>query len=54
MEKQVVTDLCRALARLAPEYVNALDNSVELNQRPDKVLEAIGAAIRAYPEDEQN
>jgi len=54
MEKQEVIDLCRALARLAPEYVTALDNSVELNQRPDIVLHAIGAAIRAYPEDEQN
>jgi hypothetical protein len=53
MEKQEVIDLCRALARLAPEFVTALDNSVELNQRPDKVLEAIGAAIRAYPENEQ-
>jgi hypothetical protein len=53
MEKSEVIDLCRALARLAPEYVTALDSSVELNQRPDKVLEAMGAAIRAYPEDEQ-
>jgi hypothetical protein len=54
MDKQEVVDHCRALARLVPEYVKALDNSVELNQRPDKVLEAIGAAIRAYPEDEQS
>ena len=53
IEKQEVIDLCRALSRLAPEYVTTLENSVELNQRPDKVLEAIGAAIRAYPEDEQ-
>ena len=53
MEKQEVIDHCRALARLVPEYVKALDNSVELNQRPDKVLDAIGAAIREYPEAEQ-
>jgi hypothetical protein len=53
MDKEEVRDLCRALARLAPEYVTILENSVELNQRPDKVLEAIGAAIKDYPEDEQ-
>jgi hypothetical protein len=53
MEKDEVIDLCRALARLAPEYVTALERSVELNQRPDKVLDAIGAAIKDYPEDEQ-
>ena len=54
IEKAEVIDICRALARLAPEYVTALDNSVELNQRPDKVLDAIRAAIRDYPEAEQN
>ncbi len=53
MEKSEVIDLCRALARLAPEYVTALETSVELNQRPDKVLEAIGATIASYPENEQ-
>jgi hypothetical protein len=53
LEPQEVVDLCRVLARLAPEYVTALDSAVELTQRPDKVLEAIGAAIRDYPEDEQ-
>ena len=53
LEKDEVKDLCRALARLAPEYVTTLENSVELNQRPDKVLEAVGSAIKDYPEDEQ-
>jgi Holliday junction resolvase len=53
MEPQEVIDICRVLHRLAPEYVTALETAVELTQRPDKVLEAIGAAIRDYPEDEQ-
>jgi hypothetical protein len=53
LEKDEVKDLCRALARLAPEYVTALEHSVELNQRPDKVLDAVGAAIKDYPEEEQ-
>lgn len=53
MEKDEVHEHCVALSRLAPEYVTALDNSVELNQRPDKVLEAIAAEARRYPEDEQ-
>jgi hypothetical protein len=53
MDKEEVKDLCRAIARLAPEYVTALEESVELNQRPDKVLEAIGAAIKEHSKDER-
>lgn len=53
MDKEEVKDWCRALGRLAPEFVISLDSAVELNQRPDKVLDAISAAISDYPEDER-
>jgi hypothetical protein len=51
--KEEVRGICVALSRMAPEYVIALDNSVQIMQRPDKILQAIGATIRMYPADEQ-
>lgn len=53
MSRAEVVDLCRALAKMAPGFLFARQSTVELTQRPDKVLEAIRAAIREYPEQEQ-
>jgi hypothetical protein len=48
-----IVELCRALSKMAPGFVYARHNTVELTQRPDKVLEAMMITIREYPEDEQ-
>ena len=53
LERTDVVDLCKALSIMAPGYIFARGATVELTQRPDKVLEAIRTAIREYPEDEQ-
>jgi hypothetical protein len=53
LSKADVADLCRALSKMAPEYVFARQNTVELTQRPDKILETIRAVIAEYPEEEQ-
>jgi hypothetical protein len=53
LERAELIDLCKALAVMAPGYIFARSATVELTQRPDKVLEAIRATIREYPEDEQ-
>lgn len=39
------------MSRVAPEVL-AARNSVELSQRPDKVLALIGAVFGEYPKDE--
>lgn len=46
-----VVQYCRALAQFATGWVYAGPRSVELNQRPDKVLEAIGT-LRSQVEEE--
>jgi hypothetical protein len=53
LEKAEVVDLCKALSKMAPGYVFARTATVELTQRPDKILDAIAATIREYPEEEQ-
>lgn len=53
LPKAEVIELCRALSKMAPEYVFARQNTVELTQRPDKIIEAISVLIRQYPEEEQ-
>jgi hypothetical protein len=59
LEKEIVLqlnelmDLCRALARMAPEYISARQHTVELSTRPDKIIAAIQSTIREYPEDER-
>jgi hypothetical protein len=51
--KEKMIGYCRAMAAMAPDYVSVRANSVELSQRPDKVLEAMKATIAAFPENEQ-
>jgi hypothetical protein len=53
MPKGEVVDLCKALMKMAPGYLFARQGTVELTQRPDKVLDAIRATIKEYPEEEQ-
>jgi hypothetical protein len=51
--KEEVIDICRALSRMAPEFVFAREGSVELTQRPDRILQAIGSTIKQYPPSER-
>lgn len=51
IEKVDVIALCNALASLIPEYVTALPTSVEVNQRPDKILAAVAAATRGHSDE---
>jgi hypothetical protein len=51
--KDKMRECCRAMAAMAPDYVSVRTNSVELTQRPDKVLGAMKATIAAFPEKEQ-
>jgi hypothetical protein len=53
LEKEEIKELCQALSKIAPGYVFARNNTVEIMQRPDKILEAIRSIIREYPEKEQ-
>ncbi|MDP2899318.1 MAG: ATP-binding protein [bacterium] len=53
MAREEVKDLCKAMSRMAPQYVSARDSYVELEQRPDKVIEEIKAVVGEYPEDEK-
>jgi hypothetical protein len=53
LEKEEITDLCKSLSKMVPSYVFARNNTVEITQRPDKILEAIRSIIREYPEKEQ-
>jgi hypothetical protein len=53
LNRAEVVELCRALAKMAPGFVFARKATVELTQRSDKVLGAIRATIREYPEEEQ-
>ncbi len=53
LSRPEVVDFCRALAKMAPGFIFARKTTVELTQRPDRVLDAIRAAIREYPEEEQ-
>jgi len=43
LDKTEVIELCKALSKMAPGYVFARKSTVELNQRPDKVLQAISS-----------
>jgi len=51
IEKTQVRDLCRALSTLTPHVV-VRESTVELNQRPDLVLEAVKEALTAFPVEE--
>jgi hypothetical protein len=52
MKKPDLIDLCKALSRMTP-YVVVRDRTVELTQRPDRIIEAASAVLRQFPEEEQ-
>jgi hypothetical protein len=50
--KAEVSDICIALSRMAPEMISARKGSVELSQRPDKIMAVISSVIQEYPAEE--
>jgi hypothetical protein len=52
MKKAELVDLCRALSRMSAHVV-VREATVELAQRPDRIIEAAGAVLRQFPEEEQ-
>ena len=46
--KNEIAEYCRALSRMTPHIV-VRDQSVELTQRPDRIMEAAGSALRLFP-----
>ena len=53
IDQEQLVDICRAIARMAPEYCSATQQNVELEQRPDIVFAAIRTAVAVYPDDER-
>jgi Histidine kinase-, DNA gyrase B-, and HSP90-like ATPase len=53
LDKEEIIALCNSLAKMVPEYVTVRQASVEINQRPDKILKAISAVIGNYPSEEK-
>lgn len=45
--------VCRTLQNLVPKWLTVHERSVELHTRPDKIMDALRAAIGEYPEEEQ-
>jgi hypothetical protein len=52
MPKSEIAELCRAMSRMTTHVV-VRDPGVELTQRPDRIIEAAGAVLRQFPEEEQ-
>lgn len=52
MKKAELIELCKAMARMTAHVV-VRDATVELTQRPDRIMEAAGAVLRQFPEVEQ-
>lgn len=50
--KAELINLCKAMEQMAREVV-VRDNTVELKQRPDKIIETAGDTLRQFPEEEQ-
>jgi hypothetical protein len=53
MSKTELIDCCTAMQVLASGVVFARERTVEVDRRPDKVLEDIRAAVGQYPEEER-
>ncbi|HTV55284.1 MAG TPA: ATP-binding protein, partial [Terriglobia bacterium] len=52
LSKTELHELCVAMSRMAPEMISARKTSVELSQKPDRVMALIGSVIGEYPEEE--
>ncbi len=50
---EALTDLCKAMAQMAPGAMFAGSEAVELDQSAENVIAAIDAATKEYPVDEQ-
>lgn len=48
-----LVELCRALSKMAPEFVAVTTSTVETRTRPDKIMDAISAMIARYPDEER-
>jgi len=53
MNKQDLIECCKAMQVMARGVVFARENTVEIDRRPDLILEDIRAAVGEYPEDER-
>nr|VFK34338.1 MAG: hypothetical protein BECKMB1821I_GA0114274_106810 [Candidatus Kentron sp. MB]VFK76667.1 MAG: hypothetical protein BECKMB1821H_GA0114242_106710 [Candidatus Kentron sp. MB] len=53
MKKQDLIDCCKAMQVMARGVVFAHENTVEIDRRPDLILEDIRAAVGEYPEEER-
>ncbi len=49
--KAELSEICIALSRMAPEMISARKGSVELRQRPDKIMAVISSVIPEYEEE---
>jgi len=52
ISKSELTTLCKAMEQMAREVV-VRENTVELNQRPDKIIETAGDTLQQFPEEER-
>ncbi len=53
MKKQDLLECCKAMQVIERGVVFARENTVEIDRRPDLILEDIRAAVGEYPEEEQ-
>lgn len=53
MSKQELIECCKAMQVMARGVVFARENTVEIDRRPDLILEDIRAAVGEYPEEER-
>ena len=53
ISKRDLIDCCRSMQVIARGVVFARDNTVEIDRRPDLILEDIKAAVGEYPEEER-
>jgi len=53
INKQDLIECCRAMQIMARGVVSARENTVEIDRRPDLILEDIRAAVGEYPEEER-
>jgi hypothetical protein len=53
VSKKELMDCCRSMQFMARSVVFARENTVEIDRRPDLILEDIKAAVGEYPDEER-
>jgi hypothetical protein len=53
MAKNDLIECCKAMQVMARDVVFARNNTVEIDRRPDLILDDIRAAVGEYPEEER-